>query len=57
MFHRIIHDHWTSIVPIVAFALTFTVFMGVLVRTIMMKKEKLDHLASLPLQNDTQQKR
>lgn len=49
MFHRIIHENWVTVVPIIAFLLTFTVFIGVLIRTVVMKKEKRVHLASLPL--------
>lgn len=52
MFHRIIHDNWVAIVPIIAFLLTFAVFIGVLVRAVMMKRDQRDHLASLPLQTD-----
>ncbi|GHC41676.1 hypothetical protein [Roseibacillus persicicus] len=52
MFHRIIHENWVAIVPIAAFALTFTVFIGVLVRAVVMKKDKREHLASLPLDDN-----
>ncbi|MGJ8725977.1 MAG: hypothetical protein ACSHYB_15590 [Roseibacillus sp.] len=49
MFHRIIHENWVAVIPIAAFLLTFTVFIGVLIRAVVMKKDKRDHLASLPL--------
>lgn len=50
MFHRIIHDHWTEIVPIVGFVLTFAVFLAALIRTLIMQKSQVQHLASLPLE-------
>lgn len=49
MFKRIIYDHWTAIVPFVGFFLTFAVFIIATTRTVLMKKDQRDHLASLPL--------
>lgn len=54
MFKRIIHEDWIVIVPIVAFVLTFSFFIGVLIKAVAMKREKRDHLASLPLSDDSQ---
>lgn len=53
MFHRIIHDHWTDIVPIIGFVLTFAVFMSALVWSLLMHKSRVQHLAMLPLEEDT----
>jgi len=50
MFHRITFDSWTSIVPIVAFALTFATFIFIVIRTLLMKKKDVDKLADLPLE-------
>ena len=52
MFKRVFHEDWTTIVPIIAFIITFTFFVVVMVRAARMKKAKQDHLASLPLQDD-----
>ena len=49
MFKRVFHEDWTTIVPIIAFIITFTFFVVVMVRAARMKKAKQDHLASLPL--------
>ena len=57
MFKRILHEDWTSIVPIIAFALTFTIFVVAIVRSIRMKKAMSEHLAALPLQDDTPKNR
>lgn len=53
MFKRILHEDWTSIVPIIAFVFTFTIFVVAIVRSIRMKKSVSEHLAALPLQDDT----
>jgi hypothetical protein len=52
MFKRILHDDWTSVVPIIAFALTFTFFVVMIVRSMRMKKSVREHLSSLPLDDD-----
>lgn len=54
MFKRIIYDHWTEVVPMIAFFATFAVFLGAFVRALFMKKDRIEHLASLPLDNDPQ---
>lgn len=53
MFHRIIHEHWTHVVPIIAFVLTFLVFVTATVRALRMKKPQRVHLAALPLDQRT----
>ena len=53
MFHRIVHDHWTDIVPILGFVLTFAVFITALIRSLLMQKTRVQHLAMLPLEADT----
>ncbi|MBC2594793.1 cbb3-type cytochrome c oxidase subunit 3 [Ruficoccus amylovorans] len=52
MFHRITYESWTTIVPIIGFILTFGVFIAIVIRAILMKKKKRDHLANLPLENE-----
>lgn len=51
MFHRLTFESWTSIVPIIAFALTFATFIMITIRAIFMKKKDVDKLANLPLSN------
>ncbi|MEM8550033.1 MAG: hypothetical protein AAGF10_04520 [Verrucomicrobiota bacterium] len=50
MFHRITYEDWTSVVPIVAFVLTFGTFLAITIKAILMKKAKREHLANLPLE-------
>lgn len=52
MFKRILHEDWTTIVPIIAFGITFTFFVVMVIRAARMKKSKRDHLAALPLEDD-----
>lgn len=49
MFHRIIHEQWTTIVPIISFAVTVSVFTFVTVRALRLPKERREELAAIPL--------
>ena len=51
MFKRIIHEDWTNIVPMIAFAVMFTVFLITTIRAIRLNKAEREHLASLPLKD------
>ena len=53
MFKRIFHEDWTTVVPIIAFVITFVVFLTITIRAFRMKKETRQHLSSLPLQDDS----
>jgi len=49
MFKRVLYENWHTIVPILAFTGT-ALFYGVMVfRGTLIKKEKANHLAHLPL--------
>ncbi|MCB1224934.1 MAG: hypothetical protein KDK99_03900 [Verrucomicrobiales bacterium] len=51
MFKRVIFENWAFIVSMACFAFT-VLFYGVMVtRTMLMKKEKREHLAALPLED------
>jgi hypothetical protein len=52
MWKRIDYADWVDIVPIIAFVLTFSVFVILVTRTILMKKPQVKQLASLPLEDD-----
>lgn len=52
MFKRIIYDDWTFIVPEISFWLTFGVFLAIVTRAILLRKSTVEHLESLPLEND-----
>lgn len=52
MFKRLIFEEWQMVIPVVAFALTFAVFLVLSVKAILLGKKQSDHMASLPLAND-----
>ena len=52
MFKRISYEEWHSSVPIIAFALTFAVFIYFVVRAVRMRRDEVVRLASLPLDLD-----
>jgi hypothetical protein len=49
MYSRVLYEDWHSIVPIVAFSVTFTVFTVAFMRSLVMRKEKADAMAAKPL--------
>lgn len=55
MWKRINYAEWIDIMPVIAFVITFTVFLILVTRTILMKKDQVHHLSSLPLENDPPQ--
>ena len=52
MFKRIIFESWTHGIPELSFWLTFTVFLAIVVRAFLMKKKDVQHISSLPLEED-----
>jgi hypothetical protein len=49
MFRRVLLEDWQEIAPIIAFALSFLVFLTALVRTMLTRRERCRELASMPL--------
>lgn len=56
MFKRIFYEDWTQMLPEISFCLTFAVFLAITIRALMTKKDKVDHMANLPLEDDTASK-
>ena len=52
LFKRVTHEDWTTIVPMISFALMFGVFVVATIRALRMNDREREHLASLPL-NDS----
>lgn len=50
MFHRVSHEQWTAIIPVLSFVLIFGVFVIATIRALRMKQGEREHLASLPLE-------
>ncbi|MCW0217397.1 MAG: hypothetical protein OJI67_03645 [Prosthecobacter sp.] len=49
MFRSVIYETWLDWVPYVAFGITAAVFITFVIRAIALKKESMDHMARLPL--------
>ncbi len=49
MFKRILHEHWTEIIPIISFVIMFLVFVTATIRALRLRPSQRKHLASLPL--------
>ena len=54
MFNRINYENWHTIVPMIAFALTFAVFTFFSLRAVFLRKHQAERLARLPLEEDSQ---
>jgi cbb3-type cytochrome oxidase subunit 3 len=52
MFKRIQYEDWQNAISIIAFAIFFVAFIIFVVRAILMKKDKVEHMAHLPLEDD-----
>ena len=50
MFKRLELEPWHEVIPYVAFALTFGIFLLMVIRAIRMKKSAVDRMAALPLE-------
>lgn len=53
MFKRVIYDHWSLIIALGAFALTATVYGVMVIRAMLMKPERREQMAALPLDDGT----
>ena len=53
MFSRVTHEDWTNIVPMIAFAVMFTVFLITTIRALRLKPEERKRLATMPLNEDS----
>jgi hypothetical protein len=53
MFRRLLVEEWQSTLTIISFALFGGVFLVTLLRTLWMPREQVQHLNSLPLNDDT----
>lgn len=49
MFRRVLYENWHNLVPVVAFFLTFAVFMVALIRALLMRKDIASAMSLLPL--------
>lgn len=49
MFRRVIIEDWHQYLPMIGFALTFAVFLVMLLRALLMRRDRCQTLAHLPL--------
>lgn len=54
MFQRILVEDWATYVPIISFVLIAGVFTAVTIRALRISKPNRDHLASLPLEDNSE---
>jgi hypothetical protein len=51
MYSRVAYETWHDFVPFIAFGVTTLVFLTMSVRGLLLRKEKAEHLAQLPLED------
>jgi hypothetical protein len=51
MFRRVVLEEWHQWVPYISFGITFAVFVIMVLRALLMRKDTADHMAHLPLEN------
>jgi len=49
MFKRIFYENWHAVIPVVAFLLTFGVYLCYVVRAVRMRKPEVERLSRMPL--------
>jgi hypothetical protein len=49
MFRRVVTESWHDWAPYAAFGITFLVFLAAFTRTMLMRKDRVEHIARLPL--------
>jgi hypothetical protein len=52
MFSRVHYDNWQTVIPLIAFILTFTVFLYFSIRALCMQRTQIESMSHLPLEND-----
>ncbi len=54
MLRRLIFDHWLVIFPLVSFIVAGVIYFSITWRALRMRKPQLDHLASLPFNDESE---
>ncbi len=52
MFKRIQYAEWQEILPVLAFIISFLLFLLIVIRAVRMRKDKARKMAELPLSNE-----
>lgn len=53
MFKRIQYAEWQDILPILAFCISFLLFLLIVIRALRMRKDRAKEMAELPLSEET----
>lgn len=53
MFKRVLLEDWHVLIPLISFGTLFAIFVLVIYRTLRMKKDRIDHFANMPLEEET----
>ncbi|WP_411827045.1 hypothetical protein [Luteolibacter sp. AS25] len=53
MFHRVIHENWAAIVPIISFVITAGIFLTVSIRALFLSKDRRETLARIPFEENS----
>ena len=56
MFRRVVLESWHDYVPYICFALVGGAFIMILIRVFTMKKEDVERIAHIPLEDNTDNK-
>lgn len=51
MFKRVIFENWTEHIPEISFWLTFSVFILMVLKTLLMKRSEVERISHLPLED------
>lgn len=54
VFHRVIIEAWHQKVPLIAFVLTFGVFVTTFIRALLMRRERAADLSRIPLDDSAE---
>ncbi|WP_198529837.1 hypothetical protein [Geminisphaera colitermitum] len=52
MFRRLVLENWISLLTVIAFITALSIYLPITWRALRMTREKTDHLAHLPLNDD-----
>lgn len=54
MFQRINYEDWQVLFPIIGFSIFFLIFLVAVIWIMRMKKEKVDRMGQMPLDDDSE---
>lgn len=52
MFQQIQFSNWSSVIGLIAFLVSFAIFIAIIIGTIRCSKKKIQHMENLPLDDE-----